>query len=196
MGPNAEPQGEGFGGGSRPPRASAGSIAALTLCALLAAGCGFQLRTWDISAAFATFAIDAPREVTLARSLARTLEAAGLRRVEADADIVIRLADQREDRRSASVTGAGRAAEVELTLEVTFGVKDRAGAELIPDRAVRLERVFRLDTDNVVGSSEEESLLLGEMRTEVTTRILRSLDAVARLGAASTASPPAPAPSS
>ena len=151
---------------------------ALCLVAVLASGCGFHLRTWDLAVAFETASIDADGSVDLDRDLAQALRSAGVRVVEADADVVLQLADQRNERRNVAVTSAGRAAEYELTLEVEFGVIGKDGQELAAMRLLRSERVARLDTDNIVGSSEEQALLTTEMRNDLVGRMLRTLGAI------------------
>lgn len=155
---------------------------ALMLClvAALATGCGFQLRTWDLAAAFETARIDADGSADLDRELAQALRSAGVRVVQEDADVVLRLADQRSARRSVSVTSAGRAAEYELALEVAFGVIDSDGQELAAMRQLRSERTAPLHLDNIVGSSEEQALLAAELRTDLVDQMLRALSAIGR----------------
>lgn len=143
-------------------------------------GCGFQLRNWDLSSAFGSASVVAGDGVTLDDALVRALAYSGLEVVPEGSDVVLRLSQEREERRSAAVTAAGRAAEVELALEVTFSVQDAAGKELAPERSVRVARVQRIDVDNIVGSSEEEALLREEMRQELASRIVRSLALVAK----------------
>lgn len=147
------------------------------LSALLATlpGCGFQLRNWDISSAFASASVAAGEGVTLDDALVRALGYSGVEVVAEGSDVVLRLSQEREERRSAAVTAAGRVAEVELALEVMFSVHDAAGTELAPERSLRAARVQRIDVDNIVGSSEEEALLRDEMRQELASRMVRSL---------------------
>ncbi len=154
------------------------AIASVVLLALL--GCGFQLRNWDLSSAFASASVVASEGVTLDDALVRALGYSGLEVVPNGSDVVLLLSQQREERRSAAVTAAGRAAEVELALEVTFSVQDAAGKELVPERSLRVARVQRIDVDNIVGSSEEEALLQGEMQQELASRMVRSLAMVAK----------------
>ncbi|MYE22714.1 MAG: hypothetical protein F4Y01_02020 [Gammaproteobacteria bacterium] len=154
------------------------AIASVVLATLV--GCGFQLRNWDLSSAFASASVVATEGVTLDDALVRALGHSGLDVVPEGGDVVLRLSQEREERRSAAVTAAGRAAEVELALEVTFSVQDVAGEELAPERVLRVARVQRIDVDNIVGSSEEEALLQGEMRQELASRMVRSLAMVAK----------------
>ena len=143
-------------------------------------GCGFQLRSWDLSAAFASASVVAADGGTVDEALVRALGYSGVEVLDKGGDVVLRLADEREERRSAAVTAAGRAAEVELALEVRFSVQDADGQELAPERSLRVARVQRIDVDNIVGSSEEEALLREEMRQELASRMVRSLAMLAQ----------------
>ena len=155
-------------------------IAAASVVLTTLLGCGFQLRNWYLSSAFGTASVVASEGVTLDDTLVRALEVSGVAVVAEGSDVVLRLSQEREERRSAAVTAAGRAAEVELALEVTFSVQDGAGGELAPERNLRVARVQRIDVDNIVGSSEEEALLRDEMRQELASRMVRSLAMVAQ----------------
>lgn len=150
------------------------------LAILASTACGFQLRTWDFTTAFDTARIDAEHGVDLNIDLASALESAGVRLVDADAAVVVRLSDQRDAWRSVSVTRGARTAEYELALQVTFAVDDASGAELAAARVLRSERVARLDRDNLIGSSEERRLLAAEAREDLVGRMVRTLDALSR----------------
>ena len=150
------------------------------LVVLVSAGCGFQLRTWDLAAAYETVRIEAGHGVDLDIDLVRALESAGVRVVDSDAEIVVALSDQRDDWRSVSVTRDARTAEYELAVQVTFAVNDGSGDELAPPTVLRSERVARLDRDNLVGSSEERRLLAAEARDDLVGRMVRTLDVLSR----------------
>ena len=167
-------------------------IAALSILLATLPGCGFQLRNWDLSSAFASASVVAGEGVTLDDALVRALGHSGVEVVAEGSDVVLRLSQEREGRRSAAVTAAGRAAEVELALEVTFSVEDAAGNELAPERSLRVARVQRIDVDNIVGSSEEEALLQGEMRQELASRMVRSLAMLTQTRADVASDDPAP----
>ncbi|MCY3623701.1 MAG: LPS assembly lipoprotein LptE, partial [Gammaproteobacteria bacterium] len=157
-----------------------GCWAGTWLVALVLSGCGFQLRTWELASTFETARIEADRGVDLDLDLARALESAGVRLVDSEADVVVRLSDQRDDWRSVAVTRGARTADYELAVQVGFRVTDREGNELAPPRVLRSERVARLDRDNLVGSSDERRLLDAEARDELVGRMVRTLDALSR----------------
>ena len=163
------------------PLTPRGGFVAAAVAALLLAGCGFHLRTWDLGGTFDAVHIDADASVDLDRELAQAFRAADVRLANdaSQADIVVKLAEQRQGRRSVSVT-AGRAAEYEMSLQVNFSVESVSGETLAEASELRSERVARLDRDNIVGSSEEQALLVTEMRTDLVGRIVRVLGTLSR----------------
>ena len=62
-----------------------------------------------------------------------------------------------------------------------MGAEGAGGAAIVPRRVLRAERVYSLDVNNLVGSREEEALILGELRALLAQRIVRNL--VAATGA-------------
>ena len=151
--------------------------AALVMTAgLLVAACGFHLRTWDLAGLERVQVVGADAQV-LRRELTRALTQSGVVLTEArgDADVVVQLSDERESRRTASVGGGARAAEYEMSLAVSFGAQDAEGEELVPTRTLRAERTYRLDLDNLIGSREEETLIVRELRADLVQRMVRSL---------------------
>ena len=163
--------------------------AGVWLVTLASAGCGFQLRTWDLATTFETARIEADHGVDLDLDLGRALESVGVRLVDADAEVVVRMSDQRDDWRSVSVTRGARTAEYELALQVTFAVDDRNGDELSAARVLRSERVARLDRDNLVGSGEERRLLAAQARDDLVGRMVRTLDTLSRRSETADADP-------
>ena len=168
-------------------RAGRGAIVLL----LVLTGCGFHLRGNELSANFETVYVSTVNAITIDRQLARSLGFAGVEVINdrSAADVVIDLMDQRDTRRSVSVTERARTAEYEISLEVNYrivGQEPAAGDEepvetlLVKDRSVRVARTYRLDRNNIVGSSEEQALLRGEMEQDVVQQILRSLDTATR----------------
>ena len=155
---------------------------ALLLVAVLAAGCGFQLRSWDLTSAFESAHIDADASVTIDDELRRALEQAGLVLVDeqSGAGAVIRLSDQRELRRGVSTTRGARTAEYEMTLSLVFAARDGEGNELVGERRIRAERTFRLHQSNPAATREEQSLITLELVNELVQQIILSLSATAR----------------
>ena len=163
------------------------------LMSALATGCGFHLRTWDVGTSVESAYVSADARNPLRAPLERALRQAGVTEAEgADgAEVVVELLDSRHDRRSITVSNQARAAEYETTLAVRYRVTDGQGRELVPDQWLERQRVFRVDRDNIVGSSEEQALLEREMQNDLVQQILRALNAV---GAQADAGVPAEPP--
>ncbi len=182
-------------GGTRGEGTPVGRAAVTLLVWLVAAsgGCGFHLRSWDVGSSIDSVHVAANARNPMQAPLQRALQQAGVTLVDraGDASVVVELLDSRQERRSISVSGQARAAEYESTLGVRFRIADAAGGELVPAQWLERVRVFRVDRDNLVGSSEEQALLEREMRSDLVQQILRTLNAVA---AAQAASAPAPEP--
>lgn len=168
-------------------RAAPGAIVMLWVLA----GCGFHLRGNELSANFERAYVSSVSAVTIERQLARSLGFAGVEVVtdRSAADVVIDLTAQRDNRRSISVTERVRTAEYEISLEIRYRIvaQEPAGADtepvqtlLVEERSIRVARTYRLDRNNIVGSSEEQALLRGEMEQDLVQQILRSLDTATR----------------
>ena len=94
------------------------------------------------------------------------------------ADVTIELLSDRTSRRAVSVTDQARAAEYQTTLTVVYAVFDAKGEPLAAERSVRASRVYTVDRDNIVGSSEEQALLQREMVDDLVQQIIRGVNAV------------------
>lgn len=159
---------------ARPQRSLTALLLAAT--ALLAAGCGFQLRSWDFSDSDLSVRVQADPLSRMAAPLRDALRQAGALASPSadDADLVVQIVNESRNRRVASLTAGARAAEFELTLGVQFGI--RAGERsLINPAWIRASRTFRIDRDNLAGSSEEEALIEQELKSALSQQILRSL---------------------
>ncbi|MEQ8858715.1 MAG: LPS assembly lipoprotein LptE [Pseudomonadales bacterium] len=169
----------------------------LFVCLLMlgSAGCGFHLRSWDVGSSVETVHVAANARNPMQAPLEQALQQAGVELVARSAGptLVVELLDARQERRNISVSGQARAAEYEAVLGVRYRITDGAGNELIPARWLERERVFRVDRDNLVGSSEEQALLEREMRSDLVQQILRAVNAVAPEPAAPKPAAPEPA---
>ena len=150
------------------------------LSALLV-GCGFHLRTYNFSSGLDSYAISGKSRLSIAAPLRQGLQQAGLQEASAaDASLVVELLDQRRERRSVSTAGRARAAEYETSYAVQYRILDNAGNELAPATWIERLRIYRIDRDNIVGSSEEQALLEREILQDVVGQIIRAMDAVSR----------------
>ncbi len=145
------------------------------------AGCGFQLRSYSFSANVDSYAITGKTRLPIAQELRRGLTQAGVAEASADdAAILVELLDQRRERRSVSVAGSARAAEYETSLAIRYRILDADSAELAPAVWIERQRVYRIDRDNIVGSSEEQAILERELMQDIVGQIVRAMEAVSR----------------
>jgi LPS-assembly lipoprotein len=148
---------------------------------VVATGCGFHLRGTGLETSIESAEVREVGHAPVSRELTRLLRSAGVKIIEdGSASMVIELLGQKEDRRSVSVTDRARTAEYELSLDVRFRARGEAGAEVIPERVAHVERVYRLDSNNIVGSHEQEALVRTEMEREVVRQIVAALEAATR----------------
>ena len=161
----------------------------LVLALVALAGCGFQLRGWDLKSSVESIHVAARPGVALATPLRRALRGAGVR-VEpgpAGAAMIVDLLEQRRGRRTVAVTGSARAAEYEVSISVRFAI--RAGARALREpQWLEAARVFAVDRDNIAGTAGEQSLIEAELVNDLVQQIIRALNAAA----AGLASPVAP----
>lgn len=146
----------------------------------VASGCGFHLRGYTLAENVGAYFVESSTKARMRGPIEQGLRLAGIDRAAkaADADVVIQLIDGLRERRSASVTGAARVAEYELAIELEYAIADGAGTELLAAQRTRVERVYRLDANNIVGSNEERTLLERELESDLVQQIIRALNAV------------------
>jgi LPS-assembly lipoprotein len=149
------------------------------LSLLLLSSCGFHLRSWDLGVSMESASVVSESALGLRKALEKSLRQSGVMivAVEENPNVQLEILDENINRRSVSVTGLARVAEYRLTLTARLRISE--GEEVLADnRRFVAERTFRLDRDNIVGSSEEQALLTRELRADVVQQIFRTLNAL------------------
>ncbi len=145
------------------------------------AGCGFHLRGTQGESLFLqqVNVVGAASELRL--EVERLFAISGVEAVAGfDAGSYrLDLSEERLSRRGVSTGSSVSVAEYELQLQVLIGFESRQDV-LIEDESLSIERIYRVDTESLVSSGEEERLLLREMRASLAAQILRRIDAVAK----------------
>jgi len=157
------------------------------LLALQLAGCGFQLRSWDMGNAYSSVGLESAARFDIEPDLRRALTQTGVPVVDSGAELVLELLDSDEELRTASVSGAARTAEFELIVHIRYAIRDAAGSYLAQPATLRSSRRYFLDRGNLVGSNEEQALLRRELRTQLIQQVMRVLNTVSRTAPAKTA---------
>lgn len=148
--------------------------------AVLATGCGFQLRRYD-GVPFATLYLDATPGNAVAQRLRTLLTAGGRTRLTAtaaEAEAVLRLTGDRRSKSILSLSGAGRVTEYRLGLQIGYSLIGRDERALAETENIELRRDITYDDAQVLAKGAEESLLYRDMEEAAALRILRRLQAL------------------
>lgn len=152
----------------------------LVLCLGLVA-CGFQLRRELALPA----GLDAIRVETtdpygaLQRQLVQALQRAGASTAEGS-PAVLRVLNARIEQKPLSIGIGGRVQEYLLQYTAEVELVDGEGRYIMPRQALSLEREYRFDTADALGSPGEEEVLRADLERAMGEAILRRIDAVLR----------------
>lgn len=152
---------------------------ALVLLSLLP-GCGFRLAgSADPSGLqnVSVHGMSSSRE--LVHLVRESLRSGEVNVVEPDhAAIRLDIVSEETAREVLSLDASGKAREYDLMLDVSFEVRHAQHSDSPARQKIRIHRVLVFDKHDVLGSAEEEDLLLREMRREAAQRIVRRLAAI------------------
>jgi outer membrane lipopolysaccharide assembly protein LptE/RlpB len=152
------------------------------LAMLLVYGCGFQPR------GHSTAGGDMPSPVYISgiatfsdlhRELYRQLKITGaeLAPVAAEGAYILHIDEVDADTRLLSVNSRNRAVEYELIESATFGLRSKAGQEMVAPQRITVLRIQYRPEQEVLGSDREAELLRQDMREELAGRIIQRLSA-------------------
>lgn len=152
------------------------------LAMLLVYGCGFQPR------GHSTAGGDIPSPVYISgiatfsdlhRELYRQLKITGaeLAPVAAEGTYILHIDEVDADTRLLSVNSRNRAVEYELIESATFGLRSKAGQEMVAPQRITVLRIQYRPEQEVLGSDREAELLRQDMREELAGRIIQRLSA-------------------
>ena len=149
-------------------------IAVLLATLLLAvSGCGFQLRDTGMSSVQSLRLVSSAGLGSTRSTIEERLSIAGVSVGESGP--VVTLLDERSSRRPVSTSSAVDAAQYEIRLEVDVQI-ERDGDQGSPTTLLA-ERIYSVDAVNLMGSYEEQSLLMTEMREDIARQLMRLLEA-------------------
>jgi LPS-assembly lipoprotein len=160
-------------------RAARWARAAALAAALALAACGFQLRGQQ-SFPFETINVpnNTPLGIELQRNIASASERTKLVPSAADAEAVLSVLTEQQEKVILSLNTQGRVREFQLRYRVVFRVASPKGADYIPPTPIVLTRDITFN-DQVLAKETEEAQLYREMRSDMVQQIMRRL-AVAR----------------
>lgn len=156
-------------------------VASLILI-LAAPGCGFHFRgTGSVELQVAKVFVESQAADQIIAEVKRQLDYSGvaLTSEPGTADAIVRLGNERSDRRVLSVDPrTGKVREFELGYAVDLNVTHWDGRSLIGPDTVTLLRDYVFDETAAISEFEEENLLREEMRKDAAEAILRRLQSV------------------
>lgn len=92
-----------------------------------------------------------------------------------DAEAVLEILGESNDRRVAAVNADGRVSQFELYYAIRFRLLDPRGEIIHPESSVGVTRDYAFDPTNVLGKAQEEGLLRDDMRQQAVGQLLRRL---------------------
>lgn len=153
----------------------------VTLALCLISACGFQLRGTDSTVASkARIYVDASRENSIREELRKVLSDRSFSVVDNrdQANVLLRVADERQSQRIVSVEKTGKVSEYELAHSVNILVAQAALNErplYDPEQSANLVEVVReytYDQGGVLGKEDEADILRTEMRRELALQVV------------------------
>ena len=144
---------------------------------LLLSGCGFALRG-PVTFPFASIYVGFPDSSPLGGDLKRSIRANGKTRVAPDAasaEVTLELLGESREKIILSLNSQGRVREYNLTYNLRFRVKDKAGKEVLEPTAISLKRNISYNETQVLAKESEEGLLYRDMQNDLVQQVMRRL---------------------
>ncbi len=153
----------------------------IVLLSLLTLSCGWHLRgAISLPSSIEKLHLSAEDSFSpLIIELRRRLENANITLVESssDAPYSLKILEQNQDSRVAGVSRNALAAAYELTLGANYEIQGANGEVVAPNLSSSLVRSYSASAVTVGADSQEQILVLKEMRRELAQQILRQLQA-------------------
>jgi LPS-assembly lipoprotein len=156
-----------------------GLTAALIIVAAILASCGFQLRG-EAAIPYKTLFIETSGYSQFANDLERAIRfSSGTKLVSSpdQAQAVLRIIGEVQERRILSLSSGGRVREFELHYRVGYRVIDHAGSDLAPPGEIDQRRSLTYDDTQVLAKESEEQLLYRDMKKDAVQQMMRRLSA-------------------
>lgn len=159
----------------------------ITAVLALSAGlvhCGFHVRG-DTQLPFRTLAIVGGESTPLVVDLKRSLRGnakVGIVDQPEQAEAVLYILTNQNDKSILTLSGGGRVREFQLTQKIMFRVADANGNEWMPTSEISVRRDFSFNDSQALAKEGEERLLVADMQADAVQQLLRRLSAAKRPG--------------
>ncbi|MFO1392889.1 MAG: LPS assembly lipoprotein LptE [Steroidobacteraceae bacterium] len=157
---------------------SRAKVCGVLLAVVTAAGCGFQLKgALALPAEVRSVYVATSDELSpFAVELGRALRAAGATQAPsaAEADAVVRVAQDRTGRRVLSVTGRDTPQEYQVFYVIGYSI-DRGDKQAVPPQEIELTRSYTFSESDLLAKNREEAILRQAMAGDLADLVLRRL---------------------
>ena len=97
---------------------------------------------------------------------------------KSDADLLLEMLNEMNEKRILSLSGGGTVREYELNYHVSFRTREPANPIWSAPQTVQSRRDYSYSDDALLGKLDEESQLNTDMRSDVVRELLRRLSAI------------------
>jgi LPS-assembly lipoprotein len=156
-----------------------GLIAAIIVVAVILASCGFQLRG-QAAIPYKTLFIETSGYSQFANDLERAIRLGSETKLVSSRDqaqAILRIVGEVQERRILSLSSGGRVREFELNYRVSYRLIDHTGGDLALPGQIDLRRDMTYDDTEVLAKESEEQLLYRDMKRDAVQQMLRRLAA-------------------
>jgi LPS-assembly lipoprotein len=154
------------------------TISIIVLVCMMLTACGFQLRG-IANLSFKTLYIQGAN-TSISRELKRAILANNILitdKVE-EADLVLEMLNEVNEKRILSLSGTGVVREYELIYQVNFRTREQINPIWKSVQTVKMRRDFSFSDSALLGKSDEEARLNTDMRSDAVHEIIRRLSAI------------------
>jgi LPS-assembly lipoprotein len=153
------------------------------LCVAVAlGGCGFKLRG-QVAIPFESLHVEAPGYSAFVNDLERAIRSGSGTRivpVADDAEAVLKILGETQEKHILSLSSGGRVREFELRYRIAYRLTDKNSVDLAPPGEITLRRDMTYDDTLVLAKESEEALLFRDMKADAVQQMLRRLSVAQR----------------
>ncbi len=161
--------------------------ALLVVCTLsmLLHGCGFQFRGSDLGELNIDYRITGSlsggganaTSVEFLRLLRQSFKQSGARELSAGT-VLVEITGLRRQEIEGAVNAQVRVTEKNIVFTLLYRVVDVSGRDIVADQRLEVERVYRIDRNNLLASNSEQQLLETELLRNLAGQVVRGLGVV------------------
>ncbi len=95
-----------------------------------------------------------------------------------EAEAILSIDNERSDTRTLSVDSRGKVRESEIEYSVTYSLVTNAGLSVIDKRTLVLVRDFINDENNIIGRTNESTVIARDLKRDTAQQILRQIQVI------------------